>query len=232
MSFKLRNLKYVDNKTKHLIFGYSKQAKEILSTCNLFQTIPHLIISLCTLYYFETDKFKSNHFTLLNDGKTFRNFSRNCCNGITPFVVGQEILSTHIPLTCTWRIKIDDLTCQGSFMLIGVVALTKKQANIQPDLHSDPIGCLYGLFGQTNRSFKWCADWTVIEYGEPFMTGDLIDMHVNITKTKQQLLFSRNGKNLGTAFDNLKFGNNICYRLKVYVSEYGGQLTLIDFKTH
>lgn len=245
MTFKLKNLKCVDDETKCLIFGYSKQVKDALATCNLFQTIPHLITSLCILYYFETDKFTFCHqqseISLTNDGRTMQNCSTNSkYKARMFFLTGQEILETSKPLKCTWRIRIDHLNRNG-WACIGVVALTEKQARFQPcrggfsiDLLKHVIneGFLYAYLGLNDRSFKKRQDMSMKEYGEPFVTGDIIEVHLNLLKSKQQLLFVRNGKRLGIAFRNLKFGKDVYYRLKVAVGDQGGQLTLIDFKTH
>lgn len=233
MAFKLKNLKEVENRTKCLIFGYAKKIKPTLATCNLFQAIPQLITSTCILYYFETDKFLIKDpysvITLLNKGKTFRKHAKNSSYSGLHCITGQVMLSTSKPLNCKWTIKIDDFNDNG-YGSIGVVAFNPNKALCRQTKFG---GFLYSYLTFGGHSYKNKSSYKELKkYGEPFVADDIIQVHLIINKDKQQLSFACNGENLGLAFDDLKFGENIYYRLKVAVYDCNDQMTLLNFKTH
>jgi Kip1 ubiquitination-promoting complex protein 1 len=58
-----------------------------------------------------------------------------------------------------------------------------------------------------NRVRKWNV--ATYRYGEPWLSGDIIG--VTMDCDKQQIEFYRNGRPLGVAFDNVKFGPGVAY---------------------
>ena len=69
------------------------------------------------------------------------------------------------------------------------------------------------------------------KYGEELRTNDIIDMHLIINESKQELSFYKNGKHLGIAFDTIERGGDITYRLGISLNSKQGQVTMIDFKS-
>lgn len=227
MSFKLNDLKEIDNRIKYLIFGYNKQNMKSLSSYNLFQSIPCLVHALCILYYFETDKFQifdpDSQIILTNQEKTVRIVSKKKGRF---FIVGNVKLPSINPLNCTWRLKFDNFAFPASaFIALGVFKTTIQKAVAQcKNLHC--YLCVNGT------SWKYSDQIDLEEYGEAFVTNDIIDMQLIINDNKQQLIFTRNGKNLGVAFDNIQVSKDIYYRLRVGMDHCNGQMTLMSFKTH
>ena len=66
-------------------------------------------------------------------------------------------------------------------------------------------------------------------YGEPFGGGDVIDIRLILGSEQRQVIFYKNGKCQGVAFENIEIGNEIKYRLAISVSDSTAPIHMTRF---
>ena len=174
--------------------------------------------------YFETDYFAiipTDGIQLSNDKQTITNIMK----GFRYSGVGAVIVSsTEKKFNGKWSVRIDK--CPSGRVTIGLSSSIKDQYG---PLHGSnhPHYAYNGYVG-----YKWNKRSQFGEpYGKPLRTNDNLDIHLIIDGDVQQVIFYKNGENLGVAFDKIETGNDIKYRLAVSICDEDDKVTITDFKT-
>ena len=218
---KLKRLKSIDDKTKHLVAGHNRRINKKLGSCNLFQNIPIMIDSLCILYYFEIDYFA----IIPTVGIELSNNKQSIINTIGGYRyggAGSVIVSSTEKFNGKWSVRIDE--CASGRVTIGLSSSIKYQ--IEPVHYArDPHYAYNGYKG-----YKWSTSGCTA-YGKQLRTNDILDIHLIIDGDNQQVMFYKNKENLGVAFDEIETGHDIKYRLAVSICTKGDKVSIIDFKT-
>ena len=76
--------------------------------------------------------------------------------------------------------------------------------------------------------YKWCDDNPETYTEEIFVAGDIVSMELDFDL--KQLIYSKNGNNLGIAYDNIDIEENKKYKMAVRMSDTGNEIELMDFK--
>ena len=225
MSSLFKKLSKIDDATKYGVYGWIRKAEEELNLCH----IPHMISSICILYYHEDDIFdvrKMGKFVHVSDDKkcvTFKNSKRyywQHCN-----LFGTINVPSTNDLHYRWDLKVH----RGSNdeFLIGISA-AYDSFNIEEEAfeQTGPHYLFYSGYGSLifeNNTQTWK------EYGTGYGNNDKVSIELNLRRNK--IKFYVNGIDQGVAYQGkvIKKDKDIYYRLLV-AGYKSGKIEIIGFQ--
>ena len=121
--------------------------------------------------------------------------------------------------------------------VLNYLQIRKEQQNHYPlsasigsKIHDVPIGYFYSATGcvltlskKRKDIFSWWG-----RYGKASMSGDCISIYLNLDT--KELGFKINGEDQGVAFEDIKNGADIKYRLVVWVQSRRDCVEIVDFR--
>ena len=125
----------------------------------------------------------------------------------------------------TWAIKITKTS--HNLVMIGVSSNTNycQKGCWAGWTRSDSTNThTYAYFSATGKRFDNIRE---SPYSQSYTTGDTIGVLLDMTK--KSILFSKNGKDMGVAFINIKSGNGIKYRLMIGLKSEGDAVERISY---
>ena len=207
----LEDVKFIDQRTKDITFGYIRQVQSLFPEDHVYFTIPALVIHWCLLYYHIKEQFDpencSDFFKLSNNNSV--------ASQIQDHTEGVALLSKVVSSGIhRWRFKLNEYN--DSFAYIGVF-----KAQHKPKWNQD-IGS--GTY-YTGKCYAWSifsankgpgdsGDWD--KFGEKIKIGDIIEMTLDLNKF--ELKYNIKGKDYGAAFKNIE---QTSYRA-IVGGEHGG----------
>ena len=211
----LSKYKNIDQRTKDLISGYTRNAQ----TTNI--NIPPLINYICALFYYVTDKWNKQRTTqncqISDDELTMQSINENT----TAFLTQIAKSGQH-----HWKFKINEWASgYAEHLIIGIV----KDIAIEKVIQDQWIGkrentsyCLDVSLNELNIHNKYNA-WQG-GYANNCKEGDIIDMYLDLDEL--ELSFSIDDIHYGKAFD---IDSGYGYVAAVSVWRDGSKLTLVSY---
>ena len=214
---------------KLAVGGYVREHAEGMQTLRnydhaLFQNIPPLVASIIVQFY-----FINVHFDIAGKGVTISD--DGLCITIDHGTWENSTYSTPILSTlkkiCKWDLKIHNagsFGSDGSYLMVG----------ISPSIHTDSyfIGGLkgprYGYAGWNGRKNDETSPqiWSG-QYGDPYQKGDTVSIELDLMNGK--IIFYKNGKSQGVAYENIQQDDNIEYRLAISMGSTFSKIEMIDY---
>ena len=194
----LEDVKFIDQRTKDIVFGFIKQVQSLFADDNAYNIIPSLVIHWCLLYFHIKEQFDpqncSKSFFKLSDNNSVASQMRHGCDGVALL---KKVVSEGVH---RWRFKLTEHN--GSYAYIGVFK-AKQQPKWDQHIGRDTY--------YTGKSYAWSIysankgpgdvrHW--IKFGEKPNTGDVIEMTLDLNKF--ELKYSVEGKDYGAAFQNIE----------------------------
>ena len=202
----LEDVKFIDQRTKDVIFGYIKDVQQLFPKDNSYYIIPKLVIYWCLLYYYQNEQFDPTQCSAkikLSDNNTIATQSSR-----GPMMV--LLTSKHKTGIHEWKFKLLHKTDYTA--IIGVYK-TKYDADLDQHLAHAGKGKGYGLDVDTYLTDGTTGYTSDKIYGEKCVTGDVITMILDLEAL--QLKYCINGKDYGTAFKDIE-----CTEYRACVSGY------------
>eukprot|EP01083_Nonionella_stella_P090366 252456_1 len=178
--------------------------------------VPDLVIYACLVFYHRDEIFKS-HGILLSVDESRHMVTSYAFQWNT--VYGDCVLNIKDSTIQEWSFKINiDLprTSHGDDVIIGLVA-TDDESDSELKLNGNPFvddACAYG-YGMNGSKYHHSVQRL---YGDSFGTDDIIKMRLDSRQTTSMLIFYKNNKSQGVAFE--KMGKEYNY-VRVGVSLIG-----------
>ena len=232
-------LKKIDRATKYAIYGWIRKTEKELN----FKYIPIVISNICILFFAEN--VYNEIFDNLRIGKNVKLTKNNKCIEITKFgcdnttnVFGNISIFSLNNIKCKWELNIVGKCCQYFIGISSGFDIIDFNKPIYEQMHNgEGHHYIYYSFGNTpimflNRCVIW--KWYGWRYGDH--NNDKLTIDLNMKKG--ELKYCVNEKDHGIAFNNIKKGNDIFYRLFVSYDikdEYentdniNGNIQIIDF---
>ena len=227
----------VDQETQYLVYGFIYEAEKLLE----LDTIPSLIIELCLSFFYLSivDAIFSIHneqiTQLSQDKKTITQIQFNrihCSFGLN------QVPSINNKSKYEWDISIINMDISNRNhrdIFIGISSLTKsnnKQKllgynylyNIRT-VTSGAMSCAaYHVEGKRSINRKFESRW----HGKIYKAGDKVTVCLDLER--KPLSFKLNEIDHGVAFDDIKVGPNIKYRLIVRLYEMDHSVKIERFR--
>ena len=229
--FNLKNIKFVDDKAKHLLFGYFHAIQTQLS---IEYIIPESIILSCILYYHQFEYFTKNE--RYGDGiwineeadnlvaRRIQSYSSEVYLYEETWVFGNMIIDKSMNATFVWTIKIIQVK---QILHIGIASENKYHRKSYGNERCEK-DLVYQLsesgHGWTNVDVEvdkvfGKRDPNVQGSGEGFGEGDVVKMELDTAN--EWLKFYVNEVDCGVAFENIftdKYTKEeVSFRLSIYV---------------
>lgn len=196
-------VKIIDQRTKDIVYGYSRCVQQSFPADNIFYTISELIIHWILLYFHPQDAFDENHTHStyrLNKDKlivTKKKYSNEGCL----FLTRRAKKGIH-----TWQFKLVRIDPSLYTMTIGIWK-TKYQLDTSTAVRAVDKSHVYGwmliddanayLVGESENKHDGNE-----KYCKSCKQGDIVEMTLDLNEF--QLKYSVNGKDYGVAFDNIE----------------------------
>ena len=213
----------VDNRTKYSVYGWIRKAEKDLNLCH----IPLMISNTVILYFQNRDTFgkiqkniiKSKDDTRINLAKIGK--FAEWYGG-----VGSIQIDSNNPCKYQWDLNV--YTSSGR-CVIGITSLNNLNDNI----------CT-GIWNEKGIHYLHCGRATVwrkesesdygcwVEYGTSFEKGK-VSIHLDLKK--KEIRYSLNDKDDGIAYENIKTGKDVKYRLTVSLAEIHDFVEIENFMT-
>eukprot|EP01084_Bolivina_argentea_P273289 465481_1 len=228
-------LRFIDERSKYLAYGYIKNIENTLNSNS--QNIPIAIKNLCLLYYYETEEFGKHSKTLIisssrsNKQNDIVEVQQNNCSWICVYgkIIIEAKCNPYSIYKWTFKCKNDyiDRCADARAPSIGIVSIN------QNDKPTD-IYC----FTKRYDHFAWdfaseALRNNNIEFGSKqysasklFSYGDTIKMEFNIKN--KSLRYYLNDEDIGVAFDNINTDHEYCLAISLYHDR--DQIQLVDFQ--
>eukprot|EP01084_Bolivina_argentea_P299262 515825_1 len=205
----LTMLSKIDKRTKYTVCGWIRNNEKLLK----LNHIPSLISCICILYFRDDEIFVTTgtKVKLSNNKKCIEKIANeysysNCSYGLIE-------ISSNDNIKCQWDLKINKKKTHphypsGGFIIMGINS--SKQANPDKDcriIDANYYVCSSGVGLNEYQSRIWYP------YGKMWVENDKVSLCLDL-KSKQ-IRFLTNDNDQGVAFNNIKTGNDIKYRLCV-----------------
>eukprot|EP01084_Bolivina_argentea_P317745 550951_1 len=152
-----------------------------------------------------------------NDSKTVTMFGR--CSEWNNATYGNVVIPSLSPYICVWEIKINS----GDYNNLGITS-GKAKPNEACFRRKNDFNYAY-----TSLSGKKMSQHKIVQYsGNSFRKGDKIKIKLDLVQ--KELSFYKNNRHQGVAYDNIRCGANISYRLAISQAVKSCSVTLVDFK--
>ena len=106
----------------------------------------------------------------------------------------------------------------GCYVIIG--------ASIGPYPTDQCNGCKYGYVGWDGCKFN-VRKRSMSHYGEPYKKGDVVTIEIDLING--QIIFYKNDKSQGVAYDAIEQGIDVYYRLGVSMCEDNVKIEMIEY---
>ena len=222
----------VDRETQYLVYGFIHETEKLYKLDN----IPNIIIELCVAFFHYIDEifsiYNPQSIQLSEDKKTITQieFNRDDCN----FGINQ-ITSADNECKYEWDlniIKMDFNSRMQRVIYIGISSLTQMNQSKKLSGYNYLYQNWTTMTGGTSSTVSWIErkrKWNLNEqYGEMYETGDKVTICLDFEK--KQLSFKLNDIDQGVAFDDIKVGPNIKYRLIVKLCDVGSSVSIDGFR--
>ena len=219
MAFNLESAKKADQKSNHLIFGFVREAQQLLPV-ETYYNIPELISHICLVYYFLMDFFDPN---LMHPSIEYADKDNKHCVIKKVMKWGSAYLSNVVSSgKHHWKFKIEGKGAPE----IGIAA--DEDAQIVLDNM---------WFTQGGKGYSYITSHANLTddngdqdygtaYGRECKAGDVIDMFVDFEANT--IRYHVNGKDYGIAFKNIKPGK---YRAATAMgTTIGNKLRLLEYE--
>ena len=223
MAFRLQDIKYVDSRTKDLMFGYLHGIRQ-------GAVIPDLVLNICLLFYYQREYFAfvangcegEPNFELSNDDKT-----ASLIDGKYGTVYGNVALNSLAGTICNWRIKLMSNDAFRSWdpaesIYLGISANKQTDQIIDPWTVLPPNTFFYkGTQGYGHP--KSCIQQTDGN-GLGWKSEDIVDIRLDLNQRSVEYFI--NDKPTAMGFSNIPTGADIEYRL-ILNMRHNGQMAII-----
>ena len=222
MSFDLNKIKFVDDNSRYLVFGYFRRYQNELNqsqSSNPFCIIPELISYTCLLFYYLSeffDKFDSEQIEVSDDKMTITKKGTNAdyWNNTT---YGNTWINSMDDLKVAWKMKINHNELN---ICIGI-----SPQDTCSDYWSQCKQCYsYGISGTASI----CSEITNFEGKSPKAdTGDVVQLILDLTKAS--LYIKVNNTEPFLIADEVIKGKDVKYKLAITLSSIGESISILDF---
>ena len=198
MSFNLENVKKADKKSRQLIFGFVREAQELLPD-DTYYNIPELISHICLVYYFLMDFFDPK---LMHKSIEYAEEGNKYCVVKNDSEWRSAYLSNVVSSgKHRWQFKIEGNGCPE----IGIAheEVTEYDLKYKICFTQEGTGYSYITADAQLTNDEGNVD-RHSEYGKKCGKGDVIDMFVDFNANT--ISYHVNGKDYGIAFKNIKPG--------------------------
>ena len=237
MSTSFNLLKYVDDKSRDLAFGYIRTMENKLQQPNQFE-IPREIKNLCLMYYFEFEQFYEYDETVLKVSSSsehrhndiVQQIATGCWYSVyTRFIIDPEQQPNAIYI---WRVQFTRPIerYKKASPAIGIVSAEHNPLNSYCFMSYDHQFYCWQTAWQNARTTKQKGDSTLSpEYGgqKGLDTGDIVTIELDIKN--KWLRFYLNDRDLGIAHENINMDYK--YKLGISFAHFGHKMQLLDFVT-
>ncbi len=218
----LEDVKNVDPHIKDCVFGYVKDAQQLLPDDNVYYTIPTLIVHWILLYYFIKEQFDEeccNSNYELSSNNTIVTKIKSCYK--TAYLT--QIVSAGVH---KWTFKM----IRQPTPLTTVIGVWKTKYLADPNIDVDEAnGKYYGYsstHGRTTIGDYNLNDIVSLKYGvRKCKEGDVIEMILDLNKL--QLKYIASGEDFGVAFNDIE---NTSYRVAVCVHQQGDIFQFLKYE--
>eukprot|EP01083_Nonionella_stella_P009952 28475_1 len=231
MSFDLNKIKYVDTRSKRIVFGFICESQTMLDADNPYYNIPDLVKYICFIYYHSREYFTvyGSNIVYEENTNTIRHIGGDghghSAYGFVPISDTMEDGTFY-----QWKFKILNYVPQRQQVCIGIDCSDKLHAETDFGYGTDgQINCGYGsamIFYTTNQ-FK-CLSNDYDERKCTFVQGDIFTIAVCVSTN--HVVFKKNtDKAIILEGMNDVFAGNVFY-VVVYLDSKGDCVQLLDFE--
>ena len=211
MATTFERIKNVDQNTIDLVNGYIRDKQSLLPyEDNPYYVISSLVIHLILSFYFDPEYFATiqGHIKASNNNKIIS------MNGTA---YGNITVPSTIPRIYTWKFKI--LKCKTDIY----VGITSKIGQHGAFCYQDRRSYCAYLPGGRVTNCSLTRDYPFKNINNNSIVEMILDLK------KKELSYCIDGKHLGAAYENIDTGENIKYRMAVYMHYVSTKMELIGF---
>ena len=220
MALELKSLSKVDKKTEYTVFGFIRQ-----SETEMDKIIPPLISWTCLMFYWMNEYFEIIGDTIdaSKDNSTITATKATQDWGNANFCA-QRIQSTNEGIY-KWT-----LLMTGDDIVIGIS--DADGTKISDAFAWDNDANFYGILCKSGyKVWNGKHGTDMAQYYDSIGDTDIIKIIIVQLNTKlKKISFEVNGMDKGVAFENIKCGDDIYYRLAVTLEENGNKVELIKYE--
>ena len=220
MSSFFKTLNKIDERTKHSVYGWMREAERELNLCN----IPMLVKSICILYFRDDEMFE-----VIGDGtmtdKTNKRITKINQHDWENASYGYVKIPSMNQCIYQWDMKINYVS-NNYDLTIGISSKSRSNEDIATERDGSHTYAYIGDGEKVSSSFV-STNWT--KYGTKLKDNDKLTMHLNLKNG--QLTYFINDLNQGIAFNNISQGKDITYRLAITLYGTGASVQILNFKT-
>ena len=222
-------IKYVTNKSHLIVFGYIHEHQQ--KTMDI--VIPSPIYFLCLMYYYIHDSFDpdkhSSHITITGDHNETIISEPSAPSYAICCAYGNHWMESMSNKLIKYKIKINAIEHwmdrESLYSLIGISSIDTclDEAfdvgdNIFYALDSDGYKCWLDPEDGATAGKEYTGAWN---------KGDMITMELNFLK--RTVSFYVNGEYKGIAFDDIKVGDKMKYKLAIACAKSGESYSIVDY---
>ena len=229
MTTSLKVLKYIDQRTKFVVFGYIREYENKLS---LYINISPGICYICLAYYFLGEYFEKagNQFIISNDKMTVTKKQESYKYEYSNWnntAYGKLWINSTIPQIIKWKFKINELGCLSGICF----CLVSKDNRCNENCMSRDSKKDYPNYGFCNKLLTIINDDEAIEEksddAEKFEKNDIVLMIFNTIKRE---FYCQNADQINLiTIKNIKIGDNIRYKMAIQMYDSFNSVQLIYF---
>ena len=225
MSFRLKDIKFVDNKSKLLMHGY---LRALYDNSNDEHIILELILTISLLFYYQREYFAilvngkadiSPNFRLSDDKTTI--YLNDKCYGT---LYGNIIIDSLSEIICQWNIQLQNVK-EGTLSdtrLITVGLSGDEPAKEDLDLYNTVPPNTF-LCSQNDVYYpkdEYLAKNSSLNWND----NDIIGIKLNLKE--KNIEYFINDESVGIVFENIAIGKEIKYRLVMTMECDGHSATI------
>ena len=200
MSSCFKQLSNIDDRTKHCVNGWIREAEREISV----GYIPHMIRSICILYFRDDEIFAvvvNEKITTLSKNKKIATVTKRL-DLVNLF--GFMKIPSMKDIVCRWDIKIHNVPSADDIDCVGIGVVVHHKEDDLSDLHT--ASYQYDNDGSTGPGCRYGVESASI--------NDV--MSVELDLCNEQVHFFKNNSKQRT-FGNVKRGKDMIYRLMVEI---------------
>ena len=245
-----RMFEMVNSRDQKLVDGYIRRVEKALRLKhnnpgnNVFHSIPAMVNNECLHYYLNEYFYKGGHGadikTTIDNRDTVISEYRD---GVS--IYGRLTISSMTNKIHEWTFKIVKNYEWTDYRRMNVPNPYEVSPNRYPTTLKIGIGDAHTFYQRLNYSlsdrgtnyYSYCGYFGHKQslnagggkYGPWYITGDKVSMVLDMSSCS--ISFKLNGKEIGVAYDNLKKGKDIEYKMFVYIHA-GATIQLLSYKCY
>ena len=210
------DLNKVDEDTRNLLNGFTRNIQKSMTL-----TIPDPIIFIILSFYYFPEYFKDfaqSIFQYVGNNKDDKKIIKSISdNRPWSSIYGNVLISSHKKQKYVWKFRINKFKDP---ILIGISSTydVDKRFFVSNDGYNY---CYYSNGEKVSHSNH-------NDYSQPFGENDIITMILDCNL--KQLSFHKNDDDLGVAYDNIECGEDIKYKMAMYIYYKNVEVELLEFK--